>query len=44
MTDVVKGIIHRSAAMYRGRIIYAVRKQQCSKKEIRFILDQISKT
>lgn len=44
VTDVVKGIIHRSAAMYRGRMIYAVRKQQCNKKEIRFILNQLSKT
>ncbi|MEH1785751.1 MAG: hypothetical protein V7K67_28555 [Nostoc sp.] len=42
VTDVVKGIIHRSAAMYRGRMIYAVSKQQCSKKEIRFILNQLS--
>ncbi len=44
VTDIVKGIIHRSAAMYRGRMIYAVRKQQCNKKEIRFILNQLSKT
>ncbi|MDZ8257945.1 hypothetical protein [Nostoc sp. ChiQUE01b] len=45
VTDVVKGIIHRSAAiMYRNRMIYAVRKQQCNKKEIRFILNQLSKT
>ena len=43
VTDVVKGIIHRSAAMYRGRMIYAVRKQQCNKKEIRFILNQLSR-
>ncbi|MEH2056528.1 MAG: hypothetical protein V7K97_10315 [Nostoc sp.] len=44
VTDVVKGIIHRSAAIYRGRMIYAVSKQQCNKKEIRFILNQLSKT
>ncbi|ACC79932.1 hypothetical protein [Nostoc punctiforme] len=43
VTDAVKGIIHRSEA-YRGRMIYAVRKQQCNKKEIRFILNQLSKT
>ncbi len=43
VTDVVKDIIHRSAAMYRGRMIYAVSKKQCNKKEIRFILNQLSK-
>ncbi|MBD2515842.1 hypothetical protein H6G93_12605 [Nostoc sp. FACHB-973] len=43
VTDVLKGFIHRYAAfLYKGRTIYAVRKQQCSKKEIRFILNQIS--
>ncbi|WP_392478602.1 hypothetical protein [Nostoc sp. C110] len=41
--DAVKGVIHRSVA-YTGRMIYAVRKQQCNKKEIRFILNQLSKT
>ncbi|MBO3460725.1 hypothetical protein G7B40_035755 [Aetokthonos hydrillicola Thurmond2011] len=44
VADAVKGIIHRSAAMSRGKMIYAVRKQQCNKKEIRFILNQLSKT
>jgi hypothetical protein len=42
VTDVLQGIIHRSAAIYRGKRIYAARKQQCNKKEIRFILNQIS--
>ncbi|MBL1201834.1 MAG: hypothetical protein FWK04_22930 [Nostoc sp. GBBB01] len=41
--DILKGFIHSSRAdTYRGRRIYAVKKQQCSKKEIRFILNQIS--
>lgn len=44
VTDVIQGIINRSAAMYRGRMIYAAKKQQCNKKEIRFILNQLSKT
>ncbi|WP_334855343.1 hypothetical protein [Nostoc sp.] len=43
VTDAVKGIIHRSVA-YRGRMIYAISKKQCNKKEIRFILNQLSKT
>jgi hypothetical protein len=38
--DVLKGVIHRSAI--RGRKIYAARKRQCNKKEIRFILNQLS--
>ncbi|MFN6483341.1 MULTISPECIES: hypothetical protein [unclassified Nostoc] len=42
VTDAVKGIIHRSVA-YTGRMIYAVSKKQCNKKEIRFILNQLSK-
>ncbi|MDZ7991639.1 MAG: hypothetical protein RM022_029365 [Nostoc sp. EfeVER01] len=42
--DAVKGKINYSAATYRGQTIYAVRKQQCNKKEIRFILNQLSKT
>jgi hypothetical protein len=41
--DVLKGRIHRYATNYRGRGIYAVRKQQCGKKEIRLILNQLSK-
>lgn len=40
--DVLKGLIHRSALAYGNRKIYAASKQQCSKKEIRFILNQIS--
>lgn len=43
VTDVFKGLIHRSSATYRGRKIYAASKQQCNKKEIRFILNQLSK-
>ncbi len=43
VTDVLRGYIHRSIATYRGRNIYAASKQQCSKKEIRFILNQLSK-
>lgn len=43
VTDVIKGIIHCSTAMSRGQRIYAVKKQQCSKKEIRLILNQLSK-
>ncbi|MDZ8052585.1 MAG: hypothetical protein RMX68_029135 [Aulosira sp. ZfuVER01] len=39
--DVLTGLTHRSR--YYHRKIYAVRKQQCSKKEIRFILNQLSK-
>ena len=42
VTDVLRGLIHRSIATYRGRKIYAVSKQQCNKKEIRFILNQLS--
>ncbi len=44
VTDVLKGLIHSSVATYRGRRIYAASKRQCSKKEIRFILNQLSKT
>lgn len=43
VTDVIKGIIHCSTAMSRCQRIYAVKKQQCSKKEIRLILNQLSK-
>ncbi|BAT55834.1 hypothetical protein NOS3756_48280 [Nostoc sp. NIES-3756] len=43
VTDVLRGLIHRSVATYRGRKIYAASKQQCNKKEIRFILNQLSK-
>ncbi|MDZ8078824.1 MAG: hypothetical protein RMX35_06945 [Nostoc sp. DcaGUA01] len=43
VTDVLKGFIHHYAALlHKGRRIYAVTKRQCSKKEIRFILNQIS--
>jgi hypothetical protein len=42
VTDVLQGLIHRSAAIYRGRRIYAASKRQCNKKEIRFILNQLS--
>ena len=43
--DILKGLIHRSRAItYRGRRIYAASKQQCNKREIRFILNQLSKT
>ncbi|MFN6567534.1 hypothetical protein [Dendronalium sp. ChiSLP03b] len=41
--DVFKGLIHRSAAMSKGQKIYAASKQQCNKKEIRFILNQLAK-
>ncbi|RCJ27685.1 hypothetical protein A6770_25425 [Nostoc minutum NIES-26] len=41
--DVFKGLIHRSAAMSKGQKVYAASKQQCNKKEIRFILNQLSK-
>ncbi|MEH2137304.1 hypothetical protein [Nostoc sp.] len=41
--DAVKGKIYYSAATYRGQTIYAVSKKQCNKKEIRFILNQLSK-
>ncbi|MDZ8187764.1 MAG: hypothetical protein RMX96_23305 [Nostoc sp. ChiSLP02] len=41
--DVLKGFIHIYAALWHnGRKIYAAKKQQCSKKEIRFILNQLS--
>jgi hypothetical protein len=43
VTDVLRGLIYRSVATYRGRKIYAASKQQCSKKEIRFIVNQLSK-
>ncbi|YAF95608.1 MAG: hypothetical protein AB3A66_24190 [Nodularia sp. CChRGM 3473] len=41
VTDVFKGLIHRSSVMYKGQKIYAVRKKQCNKKEIRLILNQL---
>lgn len=41
--DVLKGYIHISrATFHQGRCIYAVKKKQCNKKEIRLILNQIS--
>lgn len=44
VTDIIKGVIHCSTAMSRGQKVYAVKKQQCSKKEIRWILNQLAKT
>jgi hypothetical protein len=42
VTDIIRGLIGRDRTMdVRGRKIYAVSKQQCSKKEIRFILSQL---
>jgi hypothetical protein len=42
--DVLQGLIPRHKARYvRGRRVYAARKQQCNKKEIRFIVNQLSK-
>jgi hypothetical protein len=42
--DAINGLVFRPSARYmRGRNAYAVSKQQCSKKEIRFILNQLSK-
>jgi hypothetical protein len=43
VTDVLRGYIHRPVATYRGCKIYAASKRQCNKKEIRFILNQLSK-
>ncbi|UKO97705.1 hypothetical protein [Nostoc sp. UHCC 0870] len=40
--DVLKGLIHCSAVAYGNRRIYAAIKKQCNKKEIRFVLNQIS--
>lgn len=43
-TDVLEGVISRSAARWiNGRKVYAAKKQQCSKKEIRLILNQLPK-
>jgi hypothetical protein len=42
VNDVIKGLVGRDRATYlRGRWIYAVRKRQCNKKEIRFILSKL---
>ncbi|MEH2347551.1 MAG: hypothetical protein V7K55_06020 [Nostoc sp.] len=41
--DAVNGRINYFAAIYRGQRIYAVSKKQCNKKEIRFVLNQLSK-
>ncbi len=42
--DLLEGSISRDRAKWtRGRSIYAVSKRQCSKKEIRFIKNQLSK-
>ncbi len=43
VTDVFQGLIHRSNATFKARRIYAASKKQCSKKEIQFILNQLSK-
>lgn len=43
VTDILTGVIHRSAATYRGQKMYAASKKQCNKKEIKFILEQLSK-
>jgi hypothetical protein len=44
VTDVLEGVISRSAARrVNGRTTYAAKKKQCSKKEIRSILNQLSK-
>ncbi|MBD2336698.1 hypothetical protein H6G64_06795 [Calothrix sp. FACHB-156] len=41
--DLLKGVINISrATTYKGHRIYAVKKQQCNKKEIRLIENQIS--
>ncbi|AFZ24570.1 hypothetical protein Cylst_2342 [Cylindrospermum stagnale PCC 7417] len=42
VTDIIRGLIDRDSAMcVGGRRIYAVSKQQCNKKQIRFILNQL---
>ncbi|HLO86393.1 MAG TPA: hypothetical protein VK203_15545 [Nostocaceae cyanobacterium] len=42
VTDIIQGLINRDRAIYiKGRRVYAVSKQQCSKKEIRFILSKL---
>ena len=44
VTDVLEGAISRSAARWINDCrVYAAKKQQCSKKEIRFILNQLPK-
>ena len=44
VADVLEGVISRSAARrVNGRRTYAAKKKQCSKKEIRSILNQLSK-
>ncbi|HEY9695983.1 MAG TPA: hypothetical protein V6D10_01750 [Trichocoleus sp.] len=44
VTDVLEGAISRSAARWiNGQRRYAAKKRQCSKKEIRFIVNQLSK-
>ncbi|MGG6295588.1 hypothetical protein ACQ4M4_14435 [Leptolyngbya sp. AN02str] len=43
-TDVLEGIISRSATRrVNGHRLYAAKKRQCNKKEIRLILNQLSK-
>ncbi|MBD2359440.1 hypothetical protein H6G41_33535 [Tolypothrix sp. FACHB-123] len=41
--DFLTGLTNHSRSTYYGRKIYAVKKQQCNKKEIRLILNQLSK-
>jgi hypothetical protein len=41
--DALTGLIHRYRSTYYGCKTYAVKKQQCGKKEIRLILNQLSK-
>jgi hypothetical protein len=43
VTDVLQGLIFRHKARYvKGQRVYAASKQQCNKKEIRFIVNQLS--
>uniref|UniRef100_B8HYE3 Uncharacterized protein n=1 Tax=Cyanothece sp. (strain PCC 7425 / ATCC 29141) TaxID=395961 RepID=B8HYE3_CYAP4 len=44
VTDVLQGLIPRCRAVWQNdRYLYAARKKQCNKKEIRFILSQLAK-
>lgn len=44
VTDVLLGVVSRSNAGWIGnRRVYAARKRQCNKKEIRFIMNQLAK-
>jgi hypothetical protein len=43
--DVLDGLIARSSARWvKGQRVYAASKRQCNKKEIRFIMNQLSKS